>query len=131
MLNCWRACALRELESILLLVWPTEDVKKNATRFRGFAAHGQNRFRHPPSPTPAMSSFSTAHRLYVKSLYKRMLKNETDWVIRYDLMRGRRLAIRAEFERNRYASAMAAPRRVRSMLFSIVTSRTLVRSRPS
>jgi NADH dehydrogenase (ubiquinone) 1 beta subcomplex subunit 9 len=52
-----------------------------------------------------MSSFNTAHRLYVKSLYKRMLKNEADWVIRYDLMRGRRLAIRAEFERNRCAPA--------------------------
>jgi hypothetical protein len=50
-----------------------------------------------------MSSFSTAHRLYVKSLYKRMLKNEADWVVRYDLLRPRRLAIRAEFERHRCA----------------------------
>jgi NADH dehydrogenase (ubiquinone) 1 beta subcomplex subunit 9 len=49
----------------------------------------------------APMSFSSAHRLYVKSLYKRMLKNEQDWVIRYDLFRGRRLAIRAEFDRNR------------------------------
>lgn len=49
----------------------------------------------------ASSPFNAAHRLYVKSLYKRMLKNEQDWVIRYDLFRPRALAIRAEFERNR------------------------------
>ena len=49
----------------------------------------------------ASSPFNSAHRLYVKSLYKRMLKNEQDWVIRYDLFRPRALAIRAEFERNR------------------------------
>ncbi|KAI0046650.1 NDUFB9, NADH-ubiquinone oxidoreductase [Auriscalpium vulgare] len=47
------------------------------------------------------SPFSAAHRLYVKSLYKRMLKNELDWVIRYDLFRPRALAIRAQFEANR------------------------------
>jgi NADH dehydrogenase (ubiquinone) 1 beta subcomplex subunit 9 len=49
------------------------------------------------------SAFSTAHRAYVKSLYKRMLKNELDWTIRHDLFRGRALAIRAEFDRNRCA----------------------------
>lgn len=49
----------------------------------------------------SVSPFSSAHRIYVKSLYKRMLKNEMDWVIRWDHFRGRALAIRAEFERNR------------------------------
>ncbi|ETW83680.1 hypothetical protein HETIRDRAFT_123478 [Heterobasidion irregulare TC 32-1] len=48
------------------------------------------------------SPFTSAHRLYVKSLYKRMLKNEMDWVVRYDLFRARALNIRAEFEKNRH-----------------------------
>jgi NADH dehydrogenase (ubiquinone) 1 beta subcomplex subunit 9 len=47
------------------------------------------------------TSFSSAHRLYVKSLYRRMLKNELDWVVRRDIWRGRAMMIRAEFERNR------------------------------
>ncbi|KAH7907500.1 NDUFB9, NADH-ubiquinone oxidoreductase, partial [Hygrophoropsis aurantiaca] len=47
------------------------------------------------------SPFSSAHRLYVKSLYRRMLKNELDWVVRRDIWRGRAQLIRAEFERNR------------------------------
>ncbi|KAI0057542.1 NDUFB9, NADH-ubiquinone oxidoreductase [Artomyces pyxidatus] len=49
----------------------------------------------------SVSPFSSAHRLYIKSLYKRMLKNEQDWVIRYDLFRARALTIRAQFEENR------------------------------
>jgi hypothetical protein len=51
--------------------------------------------------TMSASPFSSAHRLYVKSLYKRMLKNELDWVIRYDHFRPRALAVRAQFEANR------------------------------
>ncbi|KAF8464324.1 NDUFB9, NADH-ubiquinone oxidoreductase [Russula ochroleuca] len=47
------------------------------------------------------SPFSAAHRRYVKSLYKRMLENERNWVVRYDLYRARACAVRAEFERNR------------------------------
>ncbi|KAI0316205.1 NDUFB9, NADH-ubiquinone oxidoreductase [Amylostereum chailletii] len=47
------------------------------------------------------SPFTAAHRSYVKSLYKRMLKNERDWVVRYDLFRPRALAIRARFDANR------------------------------
>jgi hypothetical protein len=47
------------------------------------------------------SPFSAAHRRYVKSLYKRMLENERNWVVRYDLWRARACAVRAEFERNR------------------------------
>lgn len=47
------------------------------------------------------SPFSVAHRRYVKSLYKRMLENERNWVVRHDLWRARACAVRAEFERNR------------------------------
>ncbi|KAG9046440.1 hypothetical protein FS837_004448 [Tulasnella sp. UAMH 9824] len=47
------------------------------------------------------STFSGAHRLYVKSLYKRFLVNELNWAARRDAWRPRALAIRAEFERNR------------------------------
>ncbi|OJA07662.1 hypothetical protein AZE42_09569 [Rhizopogon vesiculosus] len=57
--------------------------------------------------------FSSAHRLYVKSLYRRMLKNELDWVVRRDIWRGRAMMIRAEFERNRcvwHTSDVTEPR---------------------
>ncbi|KAF8076686.1 NDUFB9, NADH-ubiquinone oxidoreductase [Lyophyllum atratum] len=47
------------------------------------------------------STFSSAHRIYVKSLYKRSLKNALDWTVRRDLWRPQALEIRAEFERNR------------------------------
>ncbi|KAI0092199.1 hypothetical protein BDY19DRAFT_990932 [Irpex rosettiformis] len=47
------------------------------------------------------SPFTAAHRSYIKSLYKRYLKNDLDWTIRRDLWRANSLAIRAEFERNR------------------------------
>ncbi|KIK96057.1 hypothetical protein PAXRUDRAFT_826367 [Paxillus rubicundulus Ve08.2h10] len=47
------------------------------------------------------TQFSTVHRSYVMSLYRRMLKNELDWVVRRDIWRGRAQMIRAEFERNR------------------------------
>jgi NADH dehydrogenase (ubiquinone) 1 beta subcomplex subunit 9 len=47
------------------------------------------------------SPFSAAHRLYVKSLYKRYLTNALDWTVRRDLWRAQALLIRAEFERNR------------------------------
>lgn len=55
----------------------------------------------------SVSPFSAAHRRYVKSLYKRMLENERNWVVRYDLWRARACVVRAEFERNRYARAHA------------------------
>ena len=51
--------------------------------------------------TPA-TAFSSAHRLYVKSLYRRYLKNALDWTIRRDVWRGQAMQIRAEFEANRY-----------------------------
>ncbi|KGB78021.2 NADH dehydrogenase (ubiquinone) 1 beta subcomplex 9 [Cryptococcus deuterogattii R265] len=47
------------------------------------------------------SAFSNAHRLYVKSLYKRYLVNSLNWYIRRDLWRQKAIEIRAEFERNR------------------------------
>lgn len=47
------------------------------------------------------SPFTSAHRLYVKSLYKRMLKLEQDWAVQYTLFRPRALAVRAQFEANR------------------------------
>jgi hypothetical protein len=55
----------------------------------------------PASTMAAVNPFAEAHRSYIKSLYRRMLKNEQDWVIRYDLVRPRALAIRAQFEANR------------------------------
>ncbi len=47
------------------------------------------------------SPFSAAHRLYVKSLYKRTLKNALDWTVRRDIWRAQALLIRAKFESNR------------------------------
>ncbi|THH29662.1 hypothetical protein EUX98_g4515 [Antrodiella citrinella] len=53
------------------------------------------------SAATVASPFSAAHRLYVKSLYKRTLNNELNWIIRRDLWRARAIAVRAEFDRNR------------------------------
>lgn len=58
-----------------------------------------------PAPKYAMSAhnaFSSAHRLYVKSLYKRYLTNSLDWCINRPLWREQALLIRADFEKNRY-----------------------------
>ncbi|KAI0080625.1 hypothetical protein K474DRAFT_146347 [Panus rudis PR-1116 ss-1] len=52
-------------------------------------------------PATAPSPFTAAHTRYVKTLYRRLLNNELDWCVRRDIWRGRALAIRAEFERNR------------------------------
>ncbi|KAG2174191.1 hypothetical protein INT43_004212 [Umbelopsis isabellina] len=49
----------------------------------------------------ATASFQTAHRLYVKSLYKRSLKLSLDWYIRRDLWRQKALEIRHQFELNK------------------------------
>ncbi|EOR04896.1 NADH dehydrogenase 1 beta subcomplex subunit 9 [Wallemia ichthyophaga EXF-994] len=46
-------------------------------------------------------SFSASHRIYVKSLYKRYLKQGLDWYIRRDLWRDYAIEIRAKFEANR------------------------------
>ena len=51
--------------------------------------------------TPLPQPFTAVHRSYVKSLYRRMLNNELNWIVRRDLWRAKALAIRAEFERNR------------------------------
>ncbi|RPD66922.1 hypothetical protein L226DRAFT_498635 [Lentinus tigrinus ALCF2SS1-7] len=47
------------------------------------------------------SPFTAAHRSYVKSLYRRILQNELNWIVQRDLWRARALSIRAEFDRNR------------------------------
>jgi len=57
----------------------------------------------------SVSPFTAAHRRYVKSLYKRMLENERNWVVRYDFFRARACAVRAEFERNRYVRRIYYP----------------------
>ena len=51
--------------------------------------------------TTMSSPFSSAHRLHVKSLYKRYLVDAQNWCISRDLWRNRAIEIRAEFERNR------------------------------
>lgn len=51
--------------------------------------------------TMSVSPFTSAHRFYVKSLYKRFLKNSLDWTIDRSIWRGKAVLIRAEFERNR------------------------------
>ena len=54
------------------------------------------------STMSVVSPFTAANRLYVKSLYRRKLKNALDWTIRRDAWRPQALLIRAEFERNRW-----------------------------
>lgn len=71
------------------------------------------------SSPSAMSSFSNAHRLYVKSLYRRFLTNELDWVVNRQEWRARAMNVRAEFERNRFA-----PSAVDGTGFTILTTRT-------
>ncbi|KAJ1018780.1 hypothetical protein NDA13_006466 [Ustilago tritici] len=53
------------------------------------------------SSTATASAFSQAHKSYVKSLYRRYLKNSLDWCIRRDVWRDRAIEIRVEFERHR------------------------------
>ncbi|EPQ27630.1 uncharacterized protein PFL1_04768 [Pseudozyma flocculosa PF-1] len=49
----------------------------------------------------AGQSFSAAHKSYVKSLYRRYLRNSLDWCIRRDVWRDRAIEIRVEFEKHR------------------------------
>lgn len=53
------------------------------------------------SAARASSAFSTAHKAYVQSLYRRYLRNALDWNIRRDAWRQEAIEIRAAFERNR------------------------------
>ena len=53
------------------------------------------------SSSATASAFSQAHKSYVKSLYRRYLKNSLDWCIRRDIWRDRAIEIRVEFERHR------------------------------
>lgn len=60
--------------------------------------------RNAPSSSSSAataSAFSQAHKSYVKSLYRRYLKNSLDWCIRRDVWRDRAIEIRVEFERHR------------------------------
>ncbi|PWZ01839.1 hypothetical protein BCV70DRAFT_215278 [Testicularia cyperi] len=57
--------------------------------------------RNVSSTSRSTSSFSAAHTAYVKSLYRRYLKNSLDWCIRRDVWRDRAIEIRVEFERHR------------------------------
>ncbi|KAH9938007.1 uncharacterized protein B0H18DRAFT_965079 [Fomitopsis serialis] len=49
----------------------------------------------------APSPFTAVHRKYVQGLYRRYLNNELNWTINRNAWRGRAIAVRAEFERNR------------------------------
>ena len=76
----------------------------------------------------ATTAFSSAHRYYVKSLYKRMLKDALDWTIQRDIWRMKAMQIRAEFEANRCVAIDIFRRTKR--LMSCALSATL-RSRAS
>lgn len=54
--------------------------------------------------------FTAANRSYVKSLYRRILTNELNWIVQRDLWRARALTIRAEFDRNRCACIFSTVR---------------------
>lgn len=64
------------------------------------------------SATAGGSPFTSAHRSYVKSLYKRTLKNELDWIVRRDIWRDRAIEVRAEVsEFQRAQCALGGERR--------------------
>lgn len=48
------------------------------------------------SAARAPTAFSTAHKAYVQSLYRRYLRNSLDWCIRRDVWRDRAIEIRAD-----------------------------------
>ena len=60
---------------------------------------------HHSDMSSAPASFQTAHRLYVKSLYKRSLKLSLDWYIRRDIWRQKALDIRQQFELNKHVTS--------------------------
>ncbi|KAJ7498587.1 hypothetical protein FB451DRAFT_1202396 [Mycena latifolia] len=51
---------------------------------------------------PSTGTFTSVHRQYVQSLYKRRLKNSLDWTISRHEWRAKAMQIRAEFEVNRH-----------------------------
>lgn len=69
----------------------------------------------------ANTAFSSAHRIYVKSLYKRYLTNSLDWCINRPLWREQAMLIRAEFEKNRYCREFEPPS-VRTILMMHICS---------
>merc|ERR1711939_429729 len=68
------------------------------------------------STTPVVVPFSAAHRSYVKTLYRRSLKNAQDWYVRRDLWRNKAIEIRVLFEKHR---DVRDPRRVAAMLAEV------------
>jgi len=52
--------------------------------------------------TTASRAATDAHRLYVKSLYKRYLTNSLNWTVHRDVWREQAVEIRAEFDKYRY-----------------------------
>jgi len=89
----------------------TEAASQNASKcHRKDIRVGVAEYRQIPKFKPSLnittlamsiSPFTSVHRLYVRSLYRRMLKNELDWIVRRDIWRAKAQEIRAEFERNR------------------------------
>lgn len=71
---------------------------------------GANLSHNATATMSVPSPFTIAHRKYVQGLYRRMLSNELNWTISREAWRGRALAIRAEFERNRCVAGVTVPR---------------------
>jgi hypothetical protein len=106
----WRALielGQRRVRVHLLSMWAAPDSDSDSKEIYALMSSPdtlccQPQHRHRATQRAMSASpFSAAHRRYVKSLYKRMLENERNWVVRYDLWRARACAVRAEFERNR------------------------------
>ena len=70
----------------------------------------------------ATTAFSSAHRYYVKSLYKRMLKDALDWTIQRDIWRMKAMQIRAEFEANRCVTVVVLRQRQRLTLCALAAT---------
>lgn len=54
--------------------------------------------------TATVTRVNDAHRLYVKSLYKRYLTNALNWAVQRDVWRQQALEIRAEFDKHKNES---------------------------
>lgn len=57
--------------------------------------------------TATVTRVNDAHRLYVKSLYKRYLTNALNWAVQRDVWRQQALEIRAEFDKHKYVSVLS------------------------
>merc|ERR1711964_217329 len=70
----------------------------------------------PTMSVAATQPFTAAHRSYVKTLYRRSLKNAQDWYVRRDLWRTKAIELRIHFEKHR---DVRDPRRVAAMLAEV------------